>query len=313
MTSEPSCIFNVENTIGLSFGNPISELFRIVRYVEANKNNTITISFKNCRFGSPVILLGIKMLEQYYQREGYSVETDRISFSRDFNGYLACISFQDLLLPDRFSPDGFRDHIRLYIEKTYFPMVSFPARLTDIASIYREYLLDAIGVHLKNRLALSGRMYQAISYLLDEIVNNVKDHSREERGYIFTQFYASRGLLDICIGDLGIQFMGSYQNIGRADIDTNEKALQSALMGESSKLDIMRGFGFRTSKNLLVNGLKGKFFLISGNAFLYSAPDVPDRIRTLDAHAVGSWPGTMVYMRIPFAGSSDFDFYQFVE
>lgn len=250
MTPEPAFVFNVTNSSGLSFGNPINELFRIVRYVEANKNNRITVSLKHCRFGSPVILLGIKMLEQFYQRKGYAVEIDPLSFSRDFNGYLACIGFQEMLLPDRFSPDAFKDHIGLYIEKTYFPMVSFPARLTDIASIYREYLLDAIGAHLKNRLALSGGMYQAISYLLDEIVNNVKDHSREEKGYIFTQFYPSRGLLDICIGDLGIQFMGSYQNIGRTE---------------------------------------------------------------LDANVLGSWPGTLVSMRIPYQGSTDFNFYEFVE
>jgi hypothetical protein len=238
---------------------------------------------------------------------------DGISYSRDFNAYLSHIGFHDLIKPDHYPLAEFKSFLSGYNEKTFLPMFSFPAMQTETDALYRECLLDAIGNHLQLKLSLNGQVFQAISYLVDEMVNNIKDHSREERGYIFSQYYPSRGMLDICIGDLGIQFKGSYQRTGRKDIDTNEKALQSALLGVSSKMDSMRGFGFRTSKNLLVNGLKGKFFLVSGNAFLYGSEGVPDHIRTLDTNNLGSWPGTMVYMRIPYQLSQDFDFYQFVE
>ena len=106
-------------------------------------------------------------------------------------------------------------------------------------------------------------------YLIDEAINNIVDHSGEERGFIFSQYFPASGYTDICIGDTGIGLLGSYKNAGRANITTHRDAIINAANGVSTKNRPEaegRGFGISTSLDMLVNGLKGKFALLSGQA-----------------------------------------------
>jgi hypothetical protein len=65
-----------------------------------------------------------------------------------------------------------------------------------------------------------------------------------------------------------------------------------------------RGFGIRTSKKMLVDGLKGKYLLLSGGAFL---------IKTIDKEEVVEVPanlyfkGTILLLRVPSLLNISFD------
>ena len=50
----------------------------------------------------------------------------------------------------------------------------------------------------------------------------------------------------------------------------DEEAITLALNGKSTKPEAnSRGFGIPTSRKMLVNGLRGKFFMWTGTAFMY--------------------------------------------
>lgn len=71
-------------------------------------------------------------------------------------------------------------------------------------------------------------MYQQIS--------GISFCKESERGYIFSQAYPTKKYLDICIADNGI----STKNLPEAE---------------------NRGFGIKTSKKMLIDGLSGIFVL----------------------------------------------------
>jgi hypothetical protein len=70
-----------------------------------------------------------------------------------------------------------------------------------------------------------------------------------------------------------------------------------------------RGYGIRTSKNMLVNGLSGNFVMLSGNALHLSSRGI-DQFSALPEIATSQ--GTIVAMRIPYMNRS-FNYINFVE
>ena len=151
-----------------------------------------------------------------------------------------------------------------------------------------------------------------IKYLIGENVDNITQHSKSERGYIFAQAYPNKQYLDICIADNGITLLGSYKENNDQDIITDLEAIQAANRGISTKNRPEaenRGYGIITSKKMLITGLNGCFAMISGGSmFIYNQNvnkfiDLPQGLKC---------PGTIVAMRVPYC-NSDFNYINYVE
>jgi hypothetical protein len=156
-------------------------------------------------------------------------------------------------------------------------------------------------------------LYTAVTYLIDEAVNNIKDHAQTERGFLFTQFYPKAEYMDLCIADAGISILGSYQAAGRLDITSHSQAIEAALNGESTKDVAGRGFGIRTSRNMLVNGLGGRYYLMSGDSFLFSYPGGNEEIKIFPNNSGLNWVGTYLAMRIPVQKNVNFHYNEYLE
>ena len=55
--------------------------------------------------------------------------------------------------------------------------------------------------------------------MIEECVDNITQHSKSERGYIFAQAYPHKQYLDICVADNGITLLGSYHENNDFDIE----------------------------------------------------------------------------------------------
>ena len=70
-----------------------------------------------------------------------------------------------------------------------------------------------------------------------------------------------------------------------------------------------RGFGIKTSKQMLIEGLAGQYLMISGGSLYFKRPgfdsfySMPDCLR---------WNGTIVALRIPY-NSSTFNYIHYIE
>jgi len=134
----------------------------------------------------------------------------------------------------------------------------------------------------------------AIYYPIEELVENIFQHSERNEGHVFAQYYPTKEFLDLCIVDRGIGLAKSYKK-GKGLNVSDEEAIEMALEGYSVKPEESRGYGIRTSKRVVCEGLDGEFVLVSGGAALYSSKyknvvyDLPDFY----------WRGVIVAYRIP--------------
>lgn len=197
-----------------------------------------------------------------------------------------------------------------YQTKNYIPLVIYPTGKNVNDSSLRENVLSAINSILKLQLKLDGNVLSAIYYLIDELTNNVADHSCSNNGILFAQYYPSKNYLDVCITDNGRGIKKTYIDSGKASPKSDEEAIGLAVNGASTKDQaISRGFGLSTSRAMLANGLNGKFFLFSGNSFFYQNSQDKQIIVLPDNQ---SFKGCFIALRIPTLVNGNFDLYKYV-
>lgn len=134
----------------------------------------------------------------------------------------------------------------------------------------------------------------AIRYPISELITNIFEHSKSDTGWILAQWYPNKNYLDLCIVDHGRGLAAAYQEeLGLTLID--EDAIRKVLRGVSTKDDKERGFGVRTSKDVVCKAMGGSFTLISGNA-AFLATDQKEKIVRMPQF---NWQGTIIGYRIP--------------
>ena len=118
------------------------------------------------------------------------------------------------------------------------------------------------------------------------------------------------------LADDGITIFGSYvrskkylEEIGASEV----KALTFANEGRSTKNlpnAENRGYGISSSKKMLVEGLGGSFFMLSGGAF--HRHDSSGSVYVKLPETI-NWSGTIILMRIPVQVPIDFDYSKYAQ
>lgn len=299
-------VITIKKRISDNFGDPIAELFRVMEEIyHMLPNEEVIIDMKDCKFLTPPFLLGLMLIVQKLSKGRFIHIGDKFNDQR-FSSYLKTIHFETSLRPELIE-GGYDSYLSQFERKTYIPIIDFPATRFGNDTAIRDGFLSTINNLLSIQLMLRGALKTAIMYLIDEAVNNIVDHSSEKRGYIFAQYYKDKLFMDVCIADTGITILGTYQKIGAVSITTDKDAISNAANGKSTKENPEnegRGYGIPSSKGMLVEGLGGKYFLCSGNAFLIKT-GLKEEIIELPSSI--QWPGTLVILRIPVPKTIDFD------
>ena len=134
----------------------------------------------------------------------------------------------------------------------------------------------------------------AISLPIFELVSNIFEHSRKEEGWAFAHLDKQKKYLEISIADSGIGLTESYRrgkNLKLSDAD----AIGEAIIGNSTKSEYERGYGIKTSKNIICKELKGSFLIFSGKAVLI-AEGKEEKLIELDKSV---WDGVILGYKIP--------------
>lgn len=202
------------------------------------------------------------------------------------------------------------DLLRRYREKSYTPICKFPTQSAE-----RDDIETRIQHLIEIQSNATGSAKFPLSYMFSELITNIVEHSQSEYGYIYSQYLTNEGCVDICIADKGISIFGSYVKAGKYDIQSNPaEALRLAVMGHSTKnlpFAENRGYGISTSIKMLVDGLHGSFFILSGGAFYRHDKNGANIVRLPESL---EWNGTIVLLRIPLSNiPADFDGYKYVE
>jgi anti-sigma regulatory factor (Ser/Thr protein kinase) len=162
------------------------------------------------------------------------------------------------------------------------------------------------------QLNIQSNVANGFKYMIDETLDNITEHSESDRGYIFAQAYPTKGFLDVCIADRGVSLLGSYEKLPDNEILSDMEAIKAANRGLSSKNlpdAENRGFGIRTSKQMLIHGLGGQYLMISGSSLYLKSCNL-DTFYSMP-HGL-RWNGTIVALRIPYHSSS-FNYINYIE
>ncbi len=88
-----------------------------------------------------------------------------------------------------------------------------------------------------------------------------------------------------------------------------EKRLSSKQLPDAEN----RGYGIYTSRRMLVDGLGGRYYLWSGNAFYSYNKGLGTPMNFLELPPPIAWHGTVVALRIPYADNKDFNSAEYYE
>lgn len=203
----------------------------------------------------------------------------------------------------------FETYLASFVNKTYLPIIRFGTGKEPLIATGRNNLISQVGQMIRRITEVDSKFYSGLSYLLSELTDNIVDHSDFTHGWLSFQYYQKEGFIDLCIGDSGRGVLASYQRYtGPKDysyIQTDQLAMAEMVKGESTKKLEERGFGFHTSRELLIDGMSGNFTFLSGEALLLDYKVIPFGTQ---------FPGTLAHLRIPVSGlKPGFSVYNYVE
>ncbi len=281
-------------------GSAFNELFRIIHLTESAEE-AIEWDFSSTSFLHPFFVAPLAIFLDNSKKD-----ISCTGFKTSISGYFSAIKFENTYDASQLNS---LESLNSYLKKSYIPISKFKIKGSDIDKI--EDILQQL-IEKQSKVALD--MKNPISHLLSELIDNIGEHSGSEYGYLFCQKVKQE--LYIVIADVGRTIYGSYVDTGKYlnEIGDDEaKALKIANDGYSTKdrpEAENRGYGISKSREMVVDGLGGAFFMLSGTAFYRHDKNGANIVNIPKEYR---WDGTIALIRIPLKAPDVFDFYKYVE
>ena len=288
-------------------GSIFNHLVQVVEQTRHASGNAIVWDFSYVTFLHPFFLAPLAI---FRQQKDLDIRCENITLQ--MQSYLNSIHFDRMLHFENAARETAEQVMAQYADQSYIPLCSFS--MTDenkdtFSSIARNIIVRQANV--------SAAVTTPVSYFLSELIDNIYEHSGSPNGYLFSQYIENEQCIDLCIADSGITIPGNYKRVGlyQEEIDGDPaEALRLANEGRSTKNRPdaeNRGYGISTSKCMLVEGLGGSFFMLSGSAF-----------HRYERHGLNyyanvsrffHWHGTIILLRIPVNAPQGFNYIDYLE
>jgi len=150
---------------------------------------------------------------------------------------------------------------------------TIPLKEVDTADRHR-WIENELFVWLNKRLALDiDKHMPEFKVCMDEIFNNINDHSGVQIGCSFAQHYPRKDLVEIAISDFGIGIPSQVRKILGPEVSAKDALLQAVEEGFSTQsLPSNRGSGLDTLIQNIVNSNNGTVTIMSHDGLLLAAP-----------------------------------------
>lgn len=285
-------------------GSVFNHLFSVIlNHENIADGQEVIWDFSNVTFLHPFFIFPLSI---FRKNCGKNILYDNITYS--IQQYLDRLHFSDMLTIH--DDQSLAEILKRYELKSYIPICRFLRQNKNIDSM--QTVIQRV---IECQTKLDVRLKTPISYLISELVCNIDQHSDSRYGYIYTQYLQREHCLNIGIADDGITIYGSYVKTQKMlDVigDNEAIALELANQGYSTKnlpKAENRGFGISTTKDLIVNGLGGAFFMLSGGALHRYDKSGSTYVRLPEAI---SWNGTIILMKIPLTVPDSFDYLKYI-
>lgn len=294
--------FDKESRIGQAF----NALFLVIAKTEvAGVDDEVEWDFSESQFLHPFLIGGLCVYRHNAERKISLKYLDSLP-----GAYLSRIHFDSTL--ELLKADDAAALMDEYKSKSYIPICKFG--VTNENTI--DSVTSALQKIIQTQAKLPAKFVSPLSYLISELTTNIHDHSQSPHGFMFSQYLSREGCINLCIADTGVSIYGSFLSSGKFDIDQlqNEGDVLNMALNHHSTKNLNdqenRGFGLPTTKNMLVDGMGGAFFILSGNAFHRHDPNEK---KTAQLPRGFEWQGTIVLLKIPVNLPDGFNYLKYIE
>ncbi len=287
-----------------SFGDAINKFLKILPDLNVDLDEII-VDFEGNKFIVPHYIGPLSCLLRHKKNQGTKISVINES------SYLKTIHFHEDFLDLTNSEVNHSLSFEYYESKSYIPIIHFPTSSLKQQAEFRENVLTAVNSILKKQLNLPINLLSGIYYMLDELTQNIVDHSAISFGTVFLQFYPEKKYLDLSICDMGKGLLQSYLDSGKHNPKSNAEAINFGVYGKSTKnIPESRGFGLNTTRNMLTKGLKGQFFMMTGNGFFMQNHE-KEEIISINEQI--EFKGCMLNLRIPLYRNDNFTIHSYTD
>lgn len=282
--------------------NTMSRLRELVQNLEylQRKQQGDAIDDVNIRFVTP---LSIVPLAALINQNHLRYDAERLNTS-----YLQTIHF----------PEGIEEE-RLSGTKTYFPIIRLELAGLNRSVIGKKLnMLSAAFLNLLKRNIIGDPEFlervtvNTFGFLLQELIDNIAEHSGAQNAYIFAQYWKATDSCEVCLLDDGKGLFGSLREAGRDVTDSQDamkKILNEGLSAKDEFGETHRGTGLRNTRAVISSReINGQFLLLSGDAaYLHSSAQGENLVQLSNA----CWNGTIVMLQLQ-KPVSPFNLYDYV-
>lgn len=259
----------------LSQNKTIAICDAIVKQYEKYPETELIIDFDNCEFIYPDYALLFICTIKYLERIGCKV-VGQILINRESKTakYLAEMNFFETLKVEfPFHADNIDDKSSVQIQK--------------YTSENQIEVLHSILKVLREKSSMNDNVYASLDYCLNEVLDNVLNHSEENEGWVVAQYYENLNSIRLIVADYGIGIHKSLNS--RYNFSEEESLLKCIEEGVTNGKGQGHGL-FATSTFVKLN--KGFLSICSGNKKLNITEN------KLTVKSIKRWNGTYIYLRI---------------
>ncbi len=253
------------------------------------QDDEIIIDLSRIKFAFPLFLNLLLLLRDKNKKVRFQGKTT----------YLDAIYY-----PDAISVDALMEN---NAKKTYIPLLSGnPQDENESSGNVTAKIVELIC----RSVSIPKQVVSGVRYMLQEIIDNVGEHSLASSFYVLAQAYPKKSLVDICIADNGNGLRQSYRRAG-LDVRTDLQAMKmmaSAISSKDRPENESRGYGLFTSRKMTTEGLEGEFVMMSGKA-VYAK--IRNEEYLIDAPFMNT-DGTAVAIRLRY-DNEKFNMYNYLE
>lgn len=168
---------------------------------------------------------------------------------------------------------------------------TIPLELVSYSDSYQW--LEKTIFWLSRKLNITPQSLVNIKVCMEEVFNNINDHSQENIGCVFAQHYPNLKLVRIAISDFGVGIPYNINKV-RPGIQDSEAILLATEQGFSTKSNPKnRGAGLDTLIYNVVNNLQGNVYIHSNHGILNCTYTSSGTTKQTQNHS-GFYPGTLL-------------------
>jgi anti-sigma regulatory factor (Ser/Thr protein kinase) len=242
----------------------------------------ITFDFIDLEFIEPTGVVVLSNLIEYFLKIGVTTRFDGQQYLTKGVVYLDDSGF-------------FRHYLKVFLRPhAALRMTTLPLKLVANPMAIM-YLYEDMMPWLAQRLQTTAIALSTVRVCMEEIFNNISDHSGVNVGCVYAQHFPRQKEIHIAISDFGLGIPANVQKV-RPEASPAEALSLAVQEGFTTKSNVRnRGAGLAILMRYVTLRNKGAVFITSGSAYMSAVPD-RNAMKTTARERPATYPGTLIHV-----------------